>query len=110
MGTLIKLVILIVIIGVVGYVGVSFYFSCKGPETNALEMPDKIEAEYSFYIENTGQLILANDYEQHGQEIGKRFFMLHGFWELRGKEYQYISGELPLDENIFGIIEVKRRD
>ena len=72
-------------------------------------MPDFDKATHQFYIENTGGLLLSSDYEVHGTEVGSRLYILHGYWELRGKDFTYIPGDVPLDEHIFGIITPKLR-
>jgi len=106
----ITIIIIIIIALGAAWVGLSLWSGgCAGPENNRPDMPNEDEATHSFYIENTGGLILATDFEQHGQEIGSRTFVLHGFWELRGKEFKFIDGDIVLDEHIFGDIAVKRR-
>lgn len=106
---LIKIIALIVILVVVGYVGLSIWSGCIKQDSGQLDMPDEKEATHSVSIENTGGLLLTNDYEQHGQVVGSRVFILHGFWELRGKDFKYVAGDIVLDENIFGEIVIKRR-
>jgi len=72
-------------------------------------MPEVEEASHSVYIENTGNLLLTDDYEVIGEETGSRVFILHGFWELTGQSFEYKSGDIALDESIFGEITIKRR-
>jgi len=106
---LIKLIILIVVLVVVGYVGLSVWSSCARQGINPLDMPDEKEATHSVSIKNTGGLLLTSDYEQHGQSVGSRVFVLKGFWELRGTDFKYVDGQVVLDEAIFGEIIIKRR-
>lgn len=109
-GTIIKVIILVVILGVIAYVGLVVWTCNVGPNNpNQADIPKVDEAAYSVYIENTGNLILTDDYEAIGSEVGKRVFILHGFWEMRGQEFVYKDSELVLDEGIFGKITVKRR-
>ncbi len=101
----------LLVLGVVlVYAGITIW-SCIGGSNNPgqPDIPKVEEAAYSVYIENTGNLILTNDYELIGSEVGKRVFILHGFWEMRGQDFAYKDGELVLDEGIFGEITVKRR-
>lgn len=110
LSSLIKIIILILLVAVVGFVGLSIWSAaCARPGTGQPEMPCKEDAAYSVYIKNTGGLILTNDYEQHGQVVGSRIFVLHGFWEMRGKDFKFIASDVALDENIFGEIVVKKR-
>ena len=109
MSTIIKVVIIGAMLVAIAYGGLCVYSNCKGPDTGVPDLPSQEKATHSFYIENTGGLLLSSDYEQHGQMVGSRLFILHGFWELRGKEFKYIDNDIPLDERIFGEITVKRR-
>ena len=87
-----------------------YYGWIEKPDTGMPDMPNEKQATYSFYIENTGGLILSSDYEQHGQVKGSRLFILHGYWEMRGNKFKHLQSDLPLDENVFGPIIVKRRE
>lgn len=105
-----KVVFVIVIIAVLGYGSVVVYFNfIHEPDTGRPDMPDEKEATHSLYIENTGGLILTSDYEQHGEVVGSRIFVLHGFWDIRGDKFQFVEGDIILNEAIFGEITVKRR-
>ena len=72
-------------------------------------MPNIEKATHSFYIENTGGKILSSDFEQHGTIKGERIFELHGFWEMKGKKFKFVDGDIKLDEAIFGPITVEER-
>jgi len=111
LSNIIKVAILIAIVLFLAVVvGPCVYYNfLEKPDTGRPEMPGIEDATHSFYIENTGGLILASDYEQHGQTVGARIFILHGFWEMRGKDFKFMAGDIVLDENIFGEITVKRR-
>lgn len=108
---IIGVVLVVVLLVVIGYVGLNVY-SCvtdRGSITDQPELPEVAEASHSVYIENTGNLLLTNDYEVIGEEAGSRVIILHGFWELRGQSFKYQAGEIVLDEAVFGIITIKRR-
>lgn len=108
-GTIIKWIILLAILAVIGY-GVLVVLDCQGKlNPNQPDIPKVDEAAFSVYIENTGNLIMTDDYEVHGAEVGSRIFILRGFWEMRGQDFKYNKGELVLDEGIFGEITLKRR-
>ena len=102
-------IILVVIIVVIAWIGLSVYSCFVRQDTDMPNMPDQDEASYSVYIENTGNLILTDDYEMHGQVIGSRVFILHGFWEISGQKFEYKGTDLILNEGIFGEITIKRR-
>ena len=110
MGTIIKIIILVVLLGVIAYVGL-IVWSCAAGQNNLgqSDIPKIDEAAYTVYIENTGNLLMTNDYELIGSKAGSRVFILHGFWEMRGQEFVYKDGELVLDEGIFGAITVRKR-
>ncbi len=108
---ILKVIIIVVILVVLAWVGLTCYsnFFAK-PNTGQTDMPSQDEASYSVYIKNSGGLLLTNDYEVHGSEAGSRIFILRGFWELRGQEFEFVAGEIVLDEAIFGEITLKRRE
>lgn len=112
MGKIIGIIVLIVVVlGMVFVVGPCVYYGFieKPGEQGTVDLPDSKKATDSFYIENTGGLILSSDYEQHGDIVGKRLFVLHGFWEMRGNKFKYVDATVALDENIFGKITVSKR-
>ena len=110
LGTIIKWIILLLLLVGLAYVVLVIWTCNVGPNNpNQADIPKVDEAAYSVYIENTGNLILTDDYEAIGNEVGKRVFILHGFWEMRGQEFVYKDSELVLDEGIFGEITIKRR-
>ena len=102
-------IILVIIIVVIAWVGLSVYSCFARQDVGMPDMPDQEEASYSLYIKNTGNLILTNEYEMHGAEVGSRIFILHSFWELRGQKFIYKDTEIILNEAIFGEITIKRR-
>ena len=110
LGTIIKWIILLAILAGLAYV-VLIIWTCNVGPTNPdqPDIPKVEEAAFTIYIENTGNLIMTDDYELIGSEVGSRIFILHGFWEMRGQEFVYKDTELVLDEGIFGEIIVKRR-
>lgn len=110
MGKVIIIIVGIVVVLFISWIGLSIWSgACAGPANNQPDMPCKEDATHSFYIENTGGLILSSDYEQHGHEAGSRLFILHGFYEMRGNKFKFVNGDIMLNENIFGEITVKRR-
>ena len=106
-----KIVFLIGIAFIVFIVGTTVYFNFidKPGAAVDLEVPCLDDASHSFYINNTGGLVYSTDFEQHGDIVGARIFILHGFWELRGGKFQKVDGDISLDERIFGEITVKKR-
>jgi len=107
---IIKVILLIVVLAFLAWVGLTCYSNLIAkPNTGQADIPEKEEASYSVSIKNTGNLILTDDYEVHGSEVGSRVFILHGFWELRGQDFELVEGDIILDEAIFGEITIKRR-
>ncbi len=106
----IKVIILLGLIGVIAYGGLCVYSNfIDKPYTGVPDMPKSDEAAYTVTVENTGKLVMTNDYEILGSEVGKRVFVLHGFWEFMGQDFKYKPGDIILDEAIFGEITLKRR-
>lgn len=108
---MLKAIILVVMIVSIAYLGTCVYSNFVArPDTGQPKMPEAEKAAYSVNIENTGNVLLTNTYEQlGGKEVGKRVFVLHGFWELEGRAFKYRVGDIILDESIFGEITIKRR-
>ena len=106
---MLKVIVLIVVVVAVGY-GAFCCFAILNPQTGLPNMPDQGEAQFRVYINNTGNILYTDDYTQYGFEEGKRVFILHGYWELSGKDFKYRDrNSPPLDEAIFGEITIKRR-
>ena len=104
--------LLVIVAGTV-YVGMAIYANFFQKPSNSIEelkLPDKADAAYSVAIKNTGGLMLTSTYEQFGQEAGSRTFVLHGVWERTGQDFVYHKADFTLDEKIWGIITVKRRE
>ena len=110
LSNVIKVIILGVVLVFIAWIVLTCYsnFIAK-PSMGQTDMPGQEEASYSVYVKNTGNLILTDDYEVHGSEVGSRVFILHSFWELRGQGFEFVEGDVILDEAIFGEITIKRR-
>lgn len=110
MGRLIKIIMLVVLIATLAYLGTCIYGNFFAPGVNSgVDMPDSKDARYSLVVKNTATVILTNDYEIFGDDIGKRIYILHGYWELVGNEFKYYKGDITLPEEVFGEINIKIR-
>lgn len=109
MRKIIKVIILVVMIALLAYGGLCVYANCIKTDSSRLEMPSAEEAPFSFLVENTGTLILTDEYEQFGDTAGSRKYILHSYWELVGMEFKYRENDIVLSEQVFGEITVKRR-
>ena len=90
-------------------VGLVYFVACvygniKAMDRNPRDVPGVEEALYSVVIKNTGNTLFSNDAERQGSIV-----TLEGFWELGKGKYKYNEGTIPLDEDIFGPITVRRR-
>lgn len=108
---LIKIVILVGLVLFVAYFGITVYgnFFMSSAPPGTIEMPEVNKAKYTFYIKNTGNILLTSEYEQFGDKAGERTFTLHGFWEASGQEFRYKERDLTITEQTFGVIQVKQR-
>jgi len=107
---LIKIIILLGLVAFIAWAALCVYSNYFAqPDTGGFDLPESDEAVYSVLIHNTGRLSFTNDYETFGNEVGKRKYLLHGFWEIHGQDFVYKSADLLLDESIFGEITIKRR-
>ena len=99
------ILIIIIVLAGIGWVGISVYAGFfKSPLESSAPMPEKEEAKYKVLIENTGNLLLTSKYEYKD-----KIYILHGFFELVGKDWKYRASDLVLDEAIFGKITIERR-
>ena len=105
---MIKWILLVIFIALLAYLGLCVY-SIVNPATDLPDMPEADEAQYSVQIKNTGGMILTNEYETHGYQVGARVYVLHGYWEMSGKDFRFRDRDVVLDEAIFGEIDIRRR-
>ena len=111
MSKIIKGILFLVLILAIAWGGTCVYsnFFAK-PDTGIPNMPESSEAAYSVHIKNTGGLLLTDKYEEMGgNEVGSRVFVLHGYWEVQGKDFKYKSNDIILPEATFGEINIRRR-
>lgn len=105
MRIVIKVIFIVLVVGMLAYLGSCVYANFFASDSSTTSnYPDMDKAGYSVYIKNTGNLLFTDKYETKGKT-----HILHGFWEMTGKEYKYRKTDLVLDEAIFGIIEIRER-
>lgn len=111
MKLILKVIIIVILIAIVGYIGICVKANILDKRTaGAPPLPKMNDAQYTVLIENTRQFYLTSQFDQYGQEVGKRVFVLHGFWQVSGNKYVYVSGDSPpLDEAVFGKMTITRR-
>ena len=105
-------IILYIAIGIgVLYAGVTCYgnITTKKDAQGLPELPGKAQAAYFVRVTSTGGMLVTNDYDQHGDVVGQRVFVLHGYYEYTKKGYEYRDMDITLKEKIFGQIDIKRR-
>lgn len=110
---IIKGILLIIMLVMLAYAGTCAYvnFIAKPPSAQEVPaMPKVEEAIYYCLIQNTGTVILTNQYEQFGDQAGERSFILHGYWEQAGAEFKFRSNDIILSEKVFGEITIGRRN
>ena len=112
MKLLVKIIATIALIGMIGYVGACAYgnWIAKEPPTNDQpQLPDVNDAAYSLYVVNTGTVLFTDDFEQYGELVGERTYVLHGYFEQSGTGFVYKDTDMILQEQLFGEINLKRR-
>jgi len=109
MKTILRIIAIVVFIGLIAYFGMCVYGNFVEPSLSDIDLPDNNEAQYSLLIKNTATVILTNDYEVFGDEVGSRTYRLHGYWESIGNDFKYRAGDIVLSEQTFGEIILKRR-
>ena len=105
---MIKWILLVIFLALIAWIGLAVY-AFVNPDTGLPDMPEADEAQYSVQIKNTGGMILTNEYETHGYQVGARVYVLRGYWEMSGKDFKFRDRDVVLDEAIFGEIDIRRR-
>ena len=109
MKKILRIILIVVFIGLIAYFGMCVYGNFIEPSLSDIDLPDTSEAQYSLLVKNTATVILTNDYEVFGEDVGSRTYRLHGYWELIGNDFEYRDSDIVLSEQIFGEIILKRR-
>lgn len=99
-----RVLFLLAVIAAIAWFGMAFIDSCSRSNSTAFNKPEIGEAAYSITVENTRNVILADDLEDEGGIV-----TLYGYWEAREDGYIYIDRVLKLDRAIFGKITISRR-
>lgn len=112
MKLIIRILLIMMLLGLIAYFGACIYGNFFSSEVRdaRVDMPSAKDAPYSFVIENTATVILADDYEMFGEEAGSQTYRFNGYWELVGNEFRYRDGTLTISEQTFGNIILKRRN
>ena len=108
MKRIIRLMFIVVFLGLLAYFGACVYGNFFANQSG-IDAPSDNDAQYSLVIKNSATVILTNDYEVFGEEVGSRTYRLHGYWELIGTEFEYRDSNIVLSEQTFGEIILKRR-
>lgn len=103
MSKLVKLIILVVVVCGAVYFGITLYANFTASD-GKIDLPKYADAKYTVTIENTGGFYLTNKYEL----IGKSY-ILHGFFELSGRDFKYRDRDLVLNQAIYGPINIRTR-
>lgn len=99
---------IIILLGVLLVLGTCAWQNCLKSDTGPV--PPSVElAGWKVTIKSTRVVLFTNDIKTTGSEIGKRVHILNGYWEVTKKKFIYHRVKLPLDESIFGPIEVDKR-
>ena len=101
---------IIMVVGVVifiVYIGACVYGNYF-VDDGSTKFPSVKNAPYSLIVRNTATVILTDEHEVIGEE-GSRIFTLYGYWELVGSEFKYVDSTIILHEEVFGVINIKRR-
>ncbi len=72
-------------------------------------VPDATQATYQLRIRATREIILAKSVTVKGTVEGKRIYTIKGYWESVKGNFIYRDATVPLDEKVFGIIDMARR-
>jgi hypothetical protein len=108
MRRIIKWGMLVIFVGIAAYSATCAYANFIAPggssATPILKFPEVKTAQYSVTIENTGNVLFTSSYEQYG-----KVYVLHGYFELVGREFKYRNRDIILDEAIFGKVTVAKR-
>lgn len=113
MRTVIRIFGIILLCAVFGYVLIIGLNACGciGGD-HEVKQPDFNRAQNYLIFKVTGRRIYVNDVsvvpsKAPGKEI---YIPVGGYWEMREGKYVFIDRPVPLDEAVFGEIELRRND
>lgn len=108
MRRIIKWGMLVVMVGLVAYSATCAYANFVAPGGSSaepvLKFPDVKTAQYVVTVKNTGNVLFTSSYELYGG-----VYVLHGYFELVGREYKYRNRDFILDQAIFGKVDIVKR-
>lgn len=108
---MLKFVAFILICGVIGYGAITLYSCTLGKEKEVdVSGPRTSKVPYELVIFNTGNVILADDYDISIKANGSESYSLDDYWQVKNDKYIFIDAPIVLDEDIFGPIEVRERE
>lgn len=110
MRTVAKIFFILLIVVAVGFVIFTILGNTiwKGDD-GKVTTPDIKQAPYAITVNNTGHTFLTKNYERFGDTVGSRTYVLHGYWELQGRNFNYKSSEFVISEKVFGEVTAKKR-
>ena len=104
------LIVLVCVVLFFGAVQIKACVNSNTEMTGGIKTPNESRASHSFFIVNTGRVLLASDFDQLVNINGQPVYILHGFWSVDGDRYVYTETDSPpLDTGDFGKIIVKKR-
>ncbi len=110
MNSIIKLLVIVGLVMALAYAGLTVWSSVSASRATAgPKLPEVSKAQFIVTVRDTGNTYFTNKYEQVGQVVGSRRFVLHGYWEMVGHDLKLRSQNMTLSEKVFGIIDVRRR-
>lgn len=89
---------------IVIYGGIVIYGNFYEHDKNTYNVPDANKATYKAIIRNSGNTLYSDEARKDGSIV-----VLNGYWELVGQKYKYRNSVSILDENIFGTIDLVKR-
>lgn len=107
MKKILKVLVVIGAVLIVAYIGLTVWatFHHDDPVTaSEIQFPKVEAAKYQVVIKNTGNVLFTSKYDTYGKT-----FVLHGYWEKSGMDFVYRKQDYPIDQNVFGPVEIKER-
>ena len=96
---------IILFVAALAFVGTCTYQAIKGTDESVGPEPPPVDkAGYTVIIKATGQVFYTGKVTDSQGVV-----TMYGYWEVRKDKYKFKDITLPLDEKIFGEIEVRGR-
>jgi hypothetical protein len=104
LSVILKLAFIVAIVLFVMWMGLSVFANAT-ENSGTPKLPSVDKAQYSVFIRATGETLLTDNYDT----LGEGSYILHGVYRITDGKWRYQEADLPVSEEYFGPILLRRR-